>query len=479
MSKPVSQYTQQQKLDELWRRGVLVPWLCHEVQKKMHAGVLEARARKYVINSARRLGKSFYLCALAQERARQVPNSQIKYAAETQRSVKKIIVPLMRQIMDTCPRELRPRFKAHDGVYEFPNGSEIHIAGAAMDQADSLRGTACDLAIVDEAGFIDSQQLEYLVESILFPQTLTRPNAMIVMGSTPPNSPDHTFVQKYMAQAIAAGAYSRYTIYDNPLITPEIIEEFKREAGGEDSTTWRREYLAEVVTDTDSAIFPEVAAGPLLDQLCYDIPRPPFYFPITAVDLGYVDYTGVLFGYYHFPLAKIVIEDELLLNKTTSAEIVRQILAKERDLWGPNTPRMRVVDGPALVVADLNQTHRFGCRTPEKTDLAANINRVRIDLSEQRVIFHPRCTNTISQVRFATWDNQRKSFARNSFGGHFDLVAALIYLAKHIDRVSNPIPPGWGWDQFNDFGFARSAKNTAITTLKHLFPRLTPSRNEF
>jgi hypothetical protein len=467
VKRDVSDYTAQQRRDELWRRGHLVPWLAYPVQQQMAQAIAASPHKKYVINSARRLGKSYLLCLLAQEYARQHPNAQIKYAAETQRSVKKIIVPLMKQIMETCPKQLRPRFNSHDGVFVFSNGSEIHIAGAAMEQADSLRGTACDLAIVDEAGFIEN--LEYLIDSILLPQTLGRKHARIIMASTPSKTPDHPFISKYMAQAMADGAYSRYTIYDNPRISPEEIEEFKKEAGGEDSTTWRREYLAEVVTETENALFPEANTGDLMEQLTLEVQRPRFFLPITAVDLGYTDFTGVLFGYYHFQLAKIVIEDEILVNKTTSADIVAMILAKEQELWGKVTPQVRVVDGPALAIADMNQTHRFMCRTPEKSDLAANINRVRMDLAERRFLINPRCKNTIAQIKFGTWDNQRKGFSRSASGGHWDLVAALIYFCKHIDRSSNPVPHGYGFDPFNDFGYPQR-QNTGNTALRAMFP---------
>jgi len=463
-------------VDELWRRGVL-HWQLHPVQLQMYDAIKKTAGKKYVINSARRLGKSFFLCVYAIEYAMQNKNAQIKFASETQRSIKKIVIPLFRQILETCPKPLRPKFKAHDGVFEFPNGSEIHIAGSGMDQADSLRGTACDLAIIDEAGFVED--LAYLVDSVLLPQTLTRPNARIIMASTPSRTPDHPFVSKYMATAMETGAYSKYTIYDNPLLTPETIEEFKIEAGGEGTTTWRREYLAEIVTEMERAIFPEATQDDVMEKLVYEVRRPSCYLPITSVDLGYLDYTGILFGYYHFQLGKIIIEDEILINRATSADIVKMILEKEKELWGANVPRIRVVDGPVIVIADMNETHRFACRTPEKQDLSANVNRVRMGLASGNYAINPRCTKTVAQLKFAVWDNARKTFARNSGGGHWDLAASLMYLTKHIDTTSNPFPADYGFNEFNDFGYPRQHQNTAIERLKTLFPFMRPPSNKF
>ncbi len=454
------------KIEELYRRGVLF-WKLHAGQKQMYDAIHASTSKKYVINAARRLGKSYMLCVMAIEHAIRNPGSQIKFAAPNQKMARKIIFPLFKQILEDCPKHLRPKFRVHEGEYEFSNGSGITVCGTEMGQVDGLRGTACDLALMDECGFMSD--IEYVVDSIITPQLMTRPNARIIMASTPPVSPDHAFVSKYMAAAMASGNYSKFDIYSNPRITPEELEEYKHESGGEDSTTWRREYLAEIVTETENALFPEANTGDLMEQLVLEVQRPRFFYPITAVDLGYTDFTGVLFGYYHFQLAKIVIEDEILVNKTTSADIVTMIHAKERELWGNVTPRVRVVDGPALAIADMNQTHRFLCRTPEKSDLPANVNRVRIDLAERRLVFHPRCTNTIAQVKFGTWDNQRKGFSRSASGGHWDLVAALIYLCKHIDRSTNPVPHGFGFDPFNDFGYP-ARNNTVSDTLKLMFP---------
>lgn len=426
-----------------------------------------SKGKKFVFNCSRRLGKSYLLCVIAIETALSLPNAQIKYAAPTQKAVRKIIIPLMRQILETCPKHLRPKFNKIDGTFEFPhNGSEIHLAGTEQAQADNLRGTACDLAIIDEAGF--ASDLEYIIESILMPQMLTRPNARLLMASTPPPTPDHPFL-RYANKAMEEQAYAKYTIYDNPLLTKEKIEEFKIEAGGDATTTWRREYMAEFVTDTDSALFPE-ATDDLMAAIIREVPQPQFFNPTVAIDLGFLDYTGVVFGYYDFVEAKIVIEDELLINKSTTEDIVALAKIKERTLWGEKQPR-RVVDGNPMAIADLNSRtmHNYRCHAPEKTDLVSNVNRVRIDLGNMTILVHPRCENLINQLKYATWNKQRNAFSRGSNSGHWDLCAALIYLCKAIDRKTNPVPPGFGWDRANAWGVPTKNTNTSHATLRAMF----------
>lgn len=462
-------YPRGQIAEELWRRGVLAPWKLHETQLLMYKTFHEVKTKKFVINSSRRLGKTFMLCVIAIEYAINNPNAQIKFVAPSQKMVRKIITPIFKYILADCPKDMRPKYNTTDGEYNFPNDACISIAGTEMGQIDNLRGQACDLALVDEAGFC--QDLKNVLDDVIMPQTLGRKHARLIIASTPPKSPDHYFVE-LAAEAMANKAYAKYTIYDNPRLSKETIEEYKKEAGGEDSTTWRREYLAEFVTDTEMAIFPE-ARDEVMNDIVYDHPRPQFFTPFTAIDLGYVDNTGILFGYYDFAAGKIVIEDEILLNKTTSGDIVKICKSKEEELWGKDREvKHRVVDGNAMQIADFNSMHRFKCYGPEKTDLIANVNRVRIDINDRRMFIHPRCSNLIAQVKHATWDKSKTKFSRSSDAGHWDLVAALIYFIKHIDRVTNPIPPGLGYNVYDHFGYPRKHKTTHLEAFKNMFPAL-------
>jgi hypothetical protein len=68
--------------------------------------------------------------------------------------------------------------------------------------------------------------------------------------STPPPTTDHP-LEHYYQEAELGGYYYHSTIYDCDY-PPEIIAELMREAGGENSLTWRIEYMAErgLVDDT-------------------------------------------------------------------------------------------------------------------------------------------------------------------------------------------------------------------------------------
>jgi len=156
------------------------------------------------------------------------------------RQTRKIINPLFRNLLANCPKHLRPKYKTFDSAWEFPNGSVITVAGCDGANADALRGTQAHLSVVDEAGFVDPEVLSYVVQDVLLPQSLLT-GGRIILSSTPPVSGAHPFM-RFVEAAIAEGAYVKKTIYDNPMVSPAQLEEFKREAGGENSSTWRREY---------------------------------------------------------------------------------------------------------------------------------------------------------------------------------------------------------------------------------------------
>lgn len=425
-------------IKELWRRGEL-RWKLHAGQIGVYESIAESTERRYVINCSRRIGKTFLVVTIAIETARQKPGAQIRYAAPTGKALKKIVLPIMRVVLRDCPEDMKPEWKASEGVYRFPNGSEIHLAGTDNGNAENLRGTAADLCIVDEAGFID--ELDYLVKDILGPQLMYAPKgAKTIIASTPPRSPAHEFTT-YLTEAEIKGAYSHRTIYDNPLLTEQEIEEFMEDAGGEDSTTWKREYLAQVVADATRAVVPEMK--PEIEGLIVqEHKRPAFFNTSTVGDLGFNDATAFLFGYYDFDVAKVVIEDEFLVHSSGSRKISNEIKVREARLW-PNRPEPeRYADGELITLQDMGE-HGVGISPVRKGpgSLEQGVNEVRKAVQGIQLVIHPRCTHLIAHLKYAIWNKQRTKFAKSDPDEffHFDALAALVYFLRHVNR-DNPYP---------------------------------------
>jgi hypothetical protein len=421
--------------ERLWRLGDVGSWQLHDTQLRMRKDIAAHDGIVFVVNCARRLGKSRLACTLAVEQCLQKAGSQVRYAAPTAKDVRKIVAPHMRDILATCPEGLRPSYNSQDHVWTFPNGSQIHVAGVNNEHADDLRGVASDLCLVDEAGFVDD--LEYLVQSVLMPQTMTT-RGRIVLLSTPPVTPAHPFVA-YCGKAELEGAYSRYTIHDAPHIDARTIDVYCAEAGGADSTAWRREYLAEFVTDTSLAVLPEF--GRVESDIAKEHARPSSFVPLIVADVGYHDLTFVLFGYHDFRNALDVIEAEYVTNKSTARVIMEAVEQKAADLWGERARQARrYADAPPIVIAEMPGWQGITKTQTDGNWKAAVINDVRTRLSDKSIRINPACEKLRAHCRYAVWKEPGRMLDRMDGFGHFDGVDALAYFTRLVDRHTNPQP---------------------------------------
>lgn len=448
-------HTRKEAVDNLWFKGVLY-WKLNSAQKKIYEMFYNTKSRSPVIQCSRRGGKSFTLIILALEQAIRQKNSMIHYACATATMATKIVIPTMNKILDDCPQDLKPSYHKADKAFLFPNGSKIQIEGVDEGNAERLRGTSTNLGIIDEAGFVDD--LESLINDIFLPQTLTT-NGKLILSSTPPKSSGHAFT-KFIEKAKLKDAYIKLTMPDiialianDPIhlrshLDPDILAEIKESIGGENSPTWRREFLVENLTDSSSAVLPEFTDA-LEKEIVKIVPRPQHYHYYTAMDPGMTDFTGILFAYLDFKNAKLVIEDEYLGNsadKITIEHIADVIKVKEGTLWKNNESERgklayRVSDNDAFVINELAQKYKINFIISDKREKEVAISDVRVKLNQLKIVINPRCKNLIYQMKTVIWNKSRKTFQRGiEDAGHFDLVDALIYLVKVCQWNRNPYP---------------------------------------
>lgn len=435
------------KIAEAWRRGQL-QWKLDSNQQGMFEefNVAKTKTRVVVGNCSRQLGKSVWALVLCLEFAMQNPGSQIKYAAQTGKQVRKILRPHMRLLCADCPEEFRPKFHSQDGEYRFPNGSVLTIAGVDRDNVETLRGQHAHFSVVDEAGMMDD--LEYVVKSVLLPQTLNTDGRILVI-STPAPTAGHYF--KHLCdEAESKGALIERTIYANPRISDETIAEYMAEAGGEESTTWLREYLIQHVTDAAAAVLPE-AKRERLKATTIKIAHPadvsyrPSHFDTYVwMDPGWnPDFTGIQWAIWDFPNARFIIEDDFIMRRLDTATLAGVLRERTDALWGKDhRPHLCVSDLDGRLTADLSKLG-WGFIPTQKDNLDQAINQLRLSISGQSIPVwtHPRCTATRRQYENVTWNKTRTKFARTALDGHYDLVAASVYGRRNLQTWRNPIPP--------------------------------------
>jgi len=127
----------------------------------------------------------------------------------------------------------------------FTNGSDITALPCGVD-GSKIRGYTSDLVVVDEANYVRAN----IINSVIRPTMSTRPNAKIIMISTP-YTKDHPFYEAFNNRKLGFSRYYFPTSI-NPLVTPKFLKQERRLIGEHD---YNREYKAKFI-DNQFAYFP-------------------------------------------------------------------------------------------------------------------------------------------------------------------------------------------------------------------------------
>jgi hypothetical protein len=375
----------------------------------------------------------------------------------------------MRTLHDSCPMELRPQWNSLDSCYRYPNGSEIHLAGANDGHADDSRGQRAHLCIVDEAGFVDD--LDYLAGSVLLPQTLTTGGRLILI-STPPITPAHAFIAE-VELARGRGGHIFRTIDDCTHLSDKQKADLIESMGGKLSTRARRELWCEHIVDEERAVVPEFSDD-RRSRIVVPVPPPTHEQPTIAIDVGFEDLTAILFGYWHFATARLHIQREVVIKRGRTDQVAQAITDTEATLWSANqnlAPPVRWSDTDLRLIADLGELHNLGVTPTAKDDKESQVNALRMLVKDERIRIDPSCVMLIGTLRTAVWNKARTSFERLREYGHADALDALIYLHRNVDRYSNPypgIPEGATW-QTHQLRNIKDPRQEESKALKRLF----------
>lgn len=399
----------------------------------------------FVLNCSRQIGKSFWLTTLVLGECFRTPGAQVKFATGTAKAAHAIIQPLVRQVLAECPPELRPRRAKSEGVWNWPSGSTLTIAGLDADDGDRLRGQRSHLFVMDEARNIEN--LWYVMNDIARPQTLTT-GGRLVFASTPPASVEHPFVH-LLREAESRGAYVHRTIHDCPRLDDATIERMAAAVGGVDSVTWRREFLAQLITDERRQIVPEWDDA--MAAQCVREAEPAMHRDwYLAVDYGFHDATGILLAWWDFRRQKLVVERERLIRRMTTDLLAQAIRGVCKDV----KPYLSVLDGPDILLADLG-ARGLGFIKPDKANRGAAVAALRELVGRGGLEVHPRCNQTVRQLHSGLWDEKREDFQRTqepegNGTSHSDLLAALVYMVRHVRSERNPYPATFGVQHIGD-----------------------------
>lgn len=424
---------------ELWKRGEIEPLIFHSGQQKIDQMIQSMPGRVIVINVSRQWGKSTLGVTKAIAQALKVPRSRVRIGAAFESDLTEFIEPAFETVLASCPNNLKPWYIKHKKRYRFRNGSSIKLVGLDK-RPNGLRGSTIDLIIIDEAGFVS--RLEYLYSSVIVPLTTHRPDARIIMLSTPPESPDHEFWD-FVDRAKADGTYAEFTIDQNPMLGPDDIKRIEDRLGGRHTSAFRREYLCQKIIEAERAIVPEWKK-----EYEVEFERDPLYqywHKYQALDIGVQrDKTVDLFAYYNFREARLYIEDELDISGTvTTTDLIEKgIRDKQREIEGGyyEEPYRRISDNSHPLLLNDLAARGISFGATDKAKIHEMVGEVRVWVRMGRIRVHPRCKQLLGCLNSGIWNNQRTEFERSKVYGHYDALAALVYLVRNIDQYTNPIP---------------------------------------
>lgn len=398
------------------------------------------------------------------------------FLAQTGENALKIVETFLKDLDGHFPPEWQVEFV--DGEGRFANGSRVAVFGTDNLQYRRSRGRNAHIVVLSEAGFYTSLAD---VEQVYVPQLQTT-GGVGVYESSPAENPAHDFSRRCDALK-AAGRYVRDDFWSNPRINHEAIIQGEMDRLGLTreqllaSTAFRREFLAERVTEETRAALP-AWTDETQALLVRAEPRPAHFDAYVSLDPGKTgDPHASLFGFHDFATNRIVIEDEIELRSAVThiGAWADEAKAKETALWGvnrwegtlsgathehlkrhnldelflrthsataPRQPWLRVGDDDARVTVDMALQHGIAVLPSEKHDKALWVDTVNQLIRERRLVIHPRCVRLLEQMRSTLWNQTRSRWERTD-KDHGDLVDCLVYLCRAVQwgRDCRPPPP--------------------------------------
>lgn len=469
---------------DMWRLGAATDYLLDSGQRDWVRRFREGDGSA-VWCIGRQRGKSFAAGALGCEECQRAPGTIVRYAALTGKSAAAIMVPTLSQVLADAPADVRPEVREDRGTVTWPNGSVLTWAGTDNEQFDRLRGPRAHLVLLDESAFYADLER---VESALLPQ-LTTTHGKALYLSTPPESLAHPFTRRWRA-AQAAGRGVHATVHDNPRLGPGGVASLMRREAERlgltvealaASTFWRREYLAEFVTEESRAALPawgEAAHAALVG----DWQRPPHWDGYQALDPGKTGDPHAWLAAWHDPATgTVTVEDELELRSAahTIGAWAEALKARETALYGaarwdgtllgagdyarevghlpeylqrsvsaaaPRQPYLRVGDNEGLVLATLAVEHGLSVVPTRKDDKHMAVDALNQLIAQRRLRIHRRCVRLIEQLYSTVWNRTRSEWERTD-KDHGDLIDCLVYLVRNIRWHRDcrpPAPSQWG-----------------------------------
>lgn len=424
----IQQPTRSEAIEQLWNLGNLAYKLRPE-QRYFREQIYSSTYQLIVGKISRRWGKTFTLVTYAIEQAIQ-QKQHIRYGCAFLTDLEEFVLPAFEIILADCPEYLLPVFQKSKKRWMFKNGSTIKLVGLDKNP-NGLRGNAINIMIIDEASFV--AKLKYIHNSIIIPATMKQKNIKLIFISTPPESPEHFFVELInKAQVEEDAFFLELTIDDISDLEPAEKERLLNAVGGPNSNTALREFYCQIIVEAGRAIAPAWN-----EEIHVGIPEEKYIKHINWQLFG--DTGGV--------------RDFTVFHQMGWSHDLGLVLVWDEMWFGPHTPTSKIIDAVIdkwnFMPTTLDCTGQLGidwsanglpAATPVKDTFTSSLLTVNNSFYLNETLIHPRCKLLKQTLNNHMTNPKRTDFERMETTGHADAVMSYCYGLRGVDKITDLRP---------------------------------------
>lgn len=410
----------------LWKKGVL-HWKLHEGQQKIYGALRELNpsVQEALVFCARRFGKSTLGVIMALEDCIRNERVQVRIIGPTIKQTISIVEPIIRKLAFDSPQGMIRRIKSE---YRWKVAlSELIVGGFDGQNITRHLGQESYSIYLEESGAAKAEDFNYAIVEVLTPQLLHTRGRKIHL-TTPPLQLDHPLLTEVLPEAKEKGAFFHYTVFENPLLTQQQIEDAVRESGGSETAAFKRNYLCEIVKDESTLVVPqfEEEKHVFKEELLLEGQK-----VFVVGDLGgVVDKTVLLLCTKHNSI--LYVHEELVYPaQTESKRMFVELFQRSRERKVIlNQPFF--IDAPHAMTIDWLNQFKVSVSVPKKKTFLEGITFLRQLFFRGDVRISGKCEFLIKSLSFGSLNSTHKDFERSEALGHCDALAALIYASRSV-----------------------------------------------
>ena len=419
------------------------------------------------VAASRRQGKTFTVSVIASMEILK-PYSSVIIVSKSSKSVSANFNEILKNLKMLG---IKPD-KLNSNTYSITIGNS-HLRCSTYKTVDDLLGMRASLIILDECGVYEYKEF---LDQVLSPMRIDYGSyhetsqfvSKILRISSPRTigSDFHRDFEKGLAPLMERHLHERndghinngiisyqYSIYDSPLVTPDIIEAIKSST---EEIVWRTEYLSEFIHDSNTSVFPQFSKVKHLYKLdeflnkMETISKGVTYQGFIGVDIGLIDSTAFVIG--------TILENRLYILETfnsnlmTTDSIARE-LKRIKEKWSTHPQLKLDFDDGATYIDPSAALTRFDLANDYDIENLAAFNKIKEGINDINILFRDNLIyipesegEFISQLELLSYkESAVHSLSATTSGDpfvrvkghHFDIAHAFRYLTASVKRFWN------------------------------------------